>query len=104
MTRYKKFTKKLEAADIKAEIKGRAKHFYSIYRKMKRDNKSVNEIYDLSAVRILVSSVKDCYGGARRYSRNVEADSRAFQRLYCDAEVKRVPISAHDGHDARISA
>ena len=57
-----KIHEKLEAADIKAEIKGRAKHFYSIYRKMKRDNKSVNEIYDLSAVRILVSSVKDCYG------------------------------------------
>ena len=54
--------KKLEAAGITADIKGRAKHFYSIYRKMKRDNKSVNEIYDLSAVRVLVSSVKDCYG------------------------------------------
>lgn len=53
---------KLEAAGIEAEIKGRAKHFYSIYRKMKRDNKSVNEIYDLSAVRVLVSSIKDCYG------------------------------------------
>jgi len=53
---------KLEAAGIEAEIKGRAKHFYSIYRKMKRDNKSVSEIYDLSAVRVLVSSVKDCYG------------------------------------------
>ncbi|WP_295165342.1 RelA/SpoT family protein, partial [Selenomonas sp. F0473] len=53
---------KLEDAGIEAEIKGRAKHFYSIYRKMKRDNKSVNEIYDLSAVRVLVSSVKDCYG------------------------------------------
>ena len=53
---------KLEAAGIEADIKGRAKHFYSIYRKMKRDNKSVNEIYDLSAVRVLVSSVKDCYG------------------------------------------
>ena len=53
---------KLEAAGITADIKGRAKHFYSIYRKMKRDNKSVNEIYDLSAVRVLVSSVKDCYG------------------------------------------
>ena len=53
---------KLEAAGIEADIKGRAKHFYSIYRKMKRDNKSVSEIYDLSAVRVLVPSVKDCYG------------------------------------------
>ena len=52
----------LETSKIKAEIKGRAKHFYSIYRKMKRDNKDISEIYDLSAVRVLVESVKDCYG------------------------------------------
>ena len=57
-----KIRAQLEAAGIEAEIKGRAKHFYSIYRKMKRDNKSINEIYDLSAVRVLVSTVKDCYG------------------------------------------
>lgn len=52
----------LEKADIETEIQGRAKHFYSIYKKMKRDNKDISEIYDLSAVRVLVSSVKDCYG------------------------------------------
>ena len=46
---------------IKCEIHGRAKHFYSIYKKMRRDNKSINEIYDLSAVRVLVHSVRDCY-------------------------------------------
>ncbi|MDY6268545.1 MAG: HD domain-containing protein, partial [Selenomonadaceae bacterium] len=49
----------LKAANIKAEISGRAKHFYSIYKKMKRDNKDISEIYDLSAVRVLVDSVKD---------------------------------------------
>ena len=48
-------------AGIKAEIRGRAKHFYSIYKKMKRDNKDISEIYDLSAVRVLVDSVRDCY-------------------------------------------
>ncbi len=53
---------KLEEAGIKAEITGRAKHFYSIYRKMKRGHKDISEIYDLSAVRVLVDSVKDCYG------------------------------------------
>ena len=53
---------KLEAAGIEAEIKGRAKHFYSIYKKMKRDQKDISEIYDLSALRVLVDSVKDCYG------------------------------------------
>ena len=47
--------------NIKAEITGRAKHLYSIYRKMKRDNKTLDEIYDLFALRILVNSVKDCY-------------------------------------------
>ena len=53
---------KLKSAGIEAEISGRAKHFYSIYKKMKRDNKDISEIYDLSAVRVLVDSVKDCYG------------------------------------------
>ncbi len=47
--------------DIHATISGRAKHFYSIYKKMVRDNKEIGEIYDLSAVRILVDEVQDCY-------------------------------------------
>lgn len=47
--------------DIHASISGRAKHFYSIYKKMVRDHKDIGEIYDLSAVRILVDDVKDCY-------------------------------------------
>ena len=51
----------LKNEKIEYEIQGRAKHLYSIYRKMKRDNKSLDEIYDLFAMRILVNSVKDCY-------------------------------------------
>ena len=47
--------------EIHASISGRAKHFYSIYKKMMRDQKEIGEIYDLSAVRILVDDVKDCY-------------------------------------------
>ena len=53
---------KLEEAGIKAEIYGRAKHFYSIYRKMKAHNVGIDQIYDLTAVRIIVDSEKDCYG------------------------------------------
>ncbi len=53
---------KLDSVSIKAEIQGRAKHFYSIYKKMKKGNKDISEIYDLSAVRVLVDNVKDCYG------------------------------------------
>lgn len=51
----------LKKQKIDAEITGRAKHLYSIYRKMKRDGKDLDQIYDLFALRILVNSVKDCY-------------------------------------------
>nr|MBA2644457.1 bifunctional (p)ppGpp synthetase/guanosine-3',5'-bis(diphosphate) 3'-pyrophosphohydrolase [Solirubrobacterales bacterium] len=47
---------------IHAEISGRAKHFYSIYTKMTRKGREFNEIYDLTAMRVIVDSVKDCYG------------------------------------------
>ena len=51
----------LKVQKIDAEITGRAKHLYSIYRKMKRDNITIDQIYDLFALRIIVNSVKDCY-------------------------------------------
>ncbi|MBX5436495.1 MAG: bifunctional (p)ppGpp synthetase/guanosine-3',5'-bis(diphosphate) 3'-pyrophosphohydrolase [Alicyclobacillaceae bacterium] len=53
---------RLRAIDIQAEVSGRAKHIYSIYRKMQTQHKEFNEIYDLFAVRVIVESVKDCYG------------------------------------------
>ena len=52
---------KLEEAGIDSDIDGRPKHFYSIYRKMITKNKSIEQIFDLTAIRILVNSVKDCY-------------------------------------------
>ena len=48
-------------AGIKAQIDGRVKHFFSIYKKMKNQNKTIDQIYDLFAVRIIVDTVKDCY-------------------------------------------
>jgi guanosine-3',5'-bis(diphosphate) 3'-pyrophosphohydrolase len=52
----------LAAVGIKAEVSGRAKHFYSIYSKMTKKGREFNEIYDLTAMRVIVDSVKDCYG------------------------------------------
>ncbi len=51
----------LAKANIECDIEGRPKHFYSIYRKMVNKNKSLEQIFDLTAVRILVNTVKDCY-------------------------------------------
>ena len=48
-------------AGIEAKIDGRVKHFFSIYKKMKNQNKTIDQIYDLFAVRIIVDTVKDCY-------------------------------------------
>lgn len=55
------FRQKLDELGIHAQLMGRAKHFYSIFRKMYAQNKSIDEIYDLFAVRAIVDSVKDCY-------------------------------------------
>jgi GTP pyrophosphokinase len=52
----------LEAVGIDADVSGRAKHFYSIYSKMTKKGREFNEIYDLTAMRVLVDSVRDCYG------------------------------------------
>ena len=51
----------IKNAGINAQIDGRVKHFFSIYKKMKNQNKTIDQIYDLFAVRIIVDSVKDCY-------------------------------------------
>ena len=51
----------MKKADIQAEVNGRVKHYFSIYRKMVNQDKTVDQIYDLFAVRIIVDSLKDCY-------------------------------------------
>ena len=54
-------TSLLEELNIKGEVSGRPKHFYSIYKKMKNNTRTFDQIYDLTAVRVIVENVKDCY-------------------------------------------
>lgn len=55
------FRAKLKEIDIEGEVMGRAKHFYSIFRKMYTQGKTMDELYDLFAVRVIVNSIQDCY-------------------------------------------
>ena len=57
----KEVKKHMDEANIKAQVDGRVKHFFSIYKKMVNQDKTIDQIYDLFAVRILVDTVKDCY-------------------------------------------
>lgn len=57
----KEVKKHMDDANIKAQVDGRVKHFFSIYKKMVNKDKTIDQIYDLFAVRILVDTVKDCY-------------------------------------------
>lgn len=57
----KEVKKHMDDANIKAQVDGRVKHFFSIYKKMVNQDKTIEQIYDLFAVRILVDTVKDCY-------------------------------------------
>ena len=69
---------KMEEAQIESEVYGRTKHLYSIFRKMKYQNKQIDEIFDLMAVRVIVDSVKDCYSVLGI----VDSGSGQIQRFY----------------------
>ncbi len=90
----------LEKAGIPAEIAGRAKHFYSIYSKMTKKGREFNEIYDLTAMRVIVERSGE-EGRLLRRGRDdplaLEAAARAVQGLHRDAEAQPVPVAAHDG-------
>ena len=87
--------KELAKVGIEAEISGRAKHFYSIYTKMTRKGREFNEIFDLTAMRVLVGSVKDCYGAIGIVHSLWKPLPGPLQGLRRDAQGERLPGAPH---------
>ena len=69
----------IEAAGIAATIEGRAKHFFSIYKKMVNQNKTLDQIYDLFAIRIIVNDIKSCYSALGIVHANYTPIPRRFK-------------------------
>ena len=86
----------LKKVGIEAEISGRAKHFYSIYSKMTKKGREFNEIYDLTAMRVIVDSVKDCYGAIGIIHSLWKPLPGRFKDFDRDAEAEPLPGAAHD--------
>ena len=89
---------------IEAEITGRIKSTYSIYRKMKEQGIEVDEVYDYVAFRVVSGSVKDCYGALGIVHSIWSPVPGQDQGLHRDAEGQRLPVVAHLGDDAQGAA
>ena len=97
--------RELEKLDIPAEISGRAKHFYSIYEKMAKRGKEFNEIYDLTAMRVIVQrdgkeGERDCYGALGIIHSLWKPMPGPVQGLRRDAQVQSLSLAPHDGDRA----
>ena len=86
---------------IEAQVVGRPKHYWSIYEKMIVKGKGFDDVQDLVGVRVVVDSVKDCYGALGLDPRAVGAGAGPLQGLHRDAQVQPLPVAAHDGGRAR---
>lgn len=80
------------------KVYGRMKHPYSIYRKMYAQNKTMDEVLDLFAFRVIVDTVADCYKRARHHPRPLPSHSGPFQGLYRHAQAEHVPVAPHHRH------
>ena len=88
---------KLDEMGIQADLSGRPKHIYSVFKKMTVKNKQFNEIYDLLAIRIIVDNIKDCYATLGIIHTLGEADAWPFQKIISPCQNEYVSISSYDG-------
>ena len=86
----------MKNANIDAEVNGRVKHFFSIYKKMVNQDKTLDQIYDLFAVRIIVDSVKDCYAALGVIHEMYTPIPGRFKDYIAMPKAKYVPVSAYD--------
>ena len=94
----KTLSSRLAEQGFAAEVTGRAKHLYSVYRKMQAQQSGIEQVHDLIAFRVVVESVSDCYAALGRHPLAVDARARPLQGLHRAAEAEHVPVAPHDGH------
>ncbi len=95
---------RLEAAGIKADLQGRPKHIYSIFKKMQRKGAEFGEIYDVYAIRLLVDEVRDCYAALGVVHALWPPDPGAVRRLHRGSQEQPLSEPPHGGHRARRQA
>ena len=92
--------KECEAVGIQAEIYGRPKHIYSIWKKMHAKQVPLEEVYDLRALRVIVDQVRDCYTVLGIVHQHVDPRGEGIRRLHHQAEGKPLSVAPH-GRDCR---
>ena len=90
--------------DLDPEITGRAKHYFSIFRKMKMQDKTIDEIYDIHAIRIITDEVKNCYAILGVVHTLWSPIIGRFKGLHCRTQIKHVPVHSYNSYRSRGSS